>query len=161
MEKTKILFLNFRRISKKLQNLLSLFFPHLSGEYSHCTTRLFLILCGDGKAGCHTRQSNFFPFMLFSGWRKYWVETTPPLKLRLDDCPGWSVSQDSRGTGCPEERHEATCLRGSPSTRMTGSREVMGMTGREKEMIWDSDSWHKGHSLIFQAHFVSLLLFVC
>lgn len=115
---------------------------NLSEEYSQCTTRLFLILFGAEKAGCHTRQSSFSPFMLFFAERENWMETTPPLKLRLSELPSSSVSQESRGAGCPEERHEAAFWEGCPSTRMKGSREVMGMAGGEFQMIWDSDSWH-------------------
>lgn len=73
-------------------------------NYSQCTTNLLESLRGFADVGCHTRQSNFMPFMFLRGCREYCEVTTPLSEERLVDWPFRSVSQERRGGGCATER---------------------------------------------------------
>jgi hypothetical protein len=55
------------------------------------------------------------------------VETDPPTELLFCDRPVRSVSQLRMGGGRATERQEAANRKDWPSTRITGSREEMGV----------------------------------
>lgn len=78
--------------------------PCATNKYSQCTTNLLESLRGFADVGCHTRQSNFMPFMFLRGCREYCEVTTPLSEERLVDWPFRSVSQERRGGGCATER---------------------------------------------------------
>lgn len=98
--------------------------------YLHWTTRLFEILRGCSRAGCHTRQSSFFPFMLRRGCREKKLDTEPLSLVRFSICPGRSVSHETRGVGRPTARQEAAWRNDWPSFKTSASKEEMGKTKR-------------------------------
>lgn len=71
---------------------------------SQWTTNLLVSLRGSARVGCHTRQSNFMPFMFLRGCREYREVTTPLSDTWLVDWPFRSVSQERRGVGWATER---------------------------------------------------------
>lgn len=67
------------------------------------------------------------------------METEPPSKLLLCDWPVRSVSQERWGGGRATERQDAANRKDWPSTRITGSREEMGVAaGVNGEMSEES-----------------------
>lgn len=98
--------------------------------YLHWTTRWFESLRGCSRAGCHTRQSSFFPFMLRRGCREKKLDTEPLSLVRFCICPGRSVSHETRGVGRPTARQEAAWWNDWPSIKTSPSKEEMGKTKR-------------------------------
>lgn len=124
--------------------------------YSHWTTSWFENLRGCCRAGCHTRQSSFFPFMLRRGCSEKKLDTEPALLERFCIWPGRSVSHEMRGVGRPIARQEAARRNDWPSIKTSWSREEMGRTTWRGEVRREMRAWcaHKDHSHIQTAGFL-------
>lgn len=109
--------------------------------YSHWTTSWFEILRGCCRAGCHTRQSSFFPFMLRRGCSEKKLDTEPAVLERFWIWPGRSVSHETRGVGRPIARQEAARRNDWPSIKTSGSREEMGRTTWRGEVRRELRAW--------------------